>query len=203
MTDRPGHWNRIHARTPDGAASWHERTPQVSLDLIGMTGPGPEGWIVDVGGGASRLAGALAARGHRHLTVLDISPAALALAQRHAPDGPGIEWVAADVLGWRPPRRYALWHDRAAFHFLTARDERAAYLRALLQAVPPGAYAVIGTFAPDGPEHCCGLPVVRYDGPALMQVFGRHFALRLSLRHDHVTPGGAVQRFHFGILQRL
>ena len=36
---------------------------------------------------------------------------------------------------------YDVWHDRAAFHFLTDPSHRAAYVRQVARAVKPGGYA--------------------------------------------------------------
>jgi hypothetical protein len=72
----------------------------------------------------------------------------------------------------------------------------------LRSAVRPGGHAIIGTFAPDGPEKCSGLPVERYDAGKLAAALGEGFRLVESRRHEHVTPWGAVQRFHFGTFRR-
>ena len=53
------------------------------------------------------------------------------------------------------------WHDRAAFHFLTADQD--TYLEVWKRTLVPGGHAIIGTFAPDGPTGCSGLPVACYD----------------------------------------
>ena len=78
-------------------------------------------------------------------------------------DAARVRWIVADVTAWTPDRQYDLWHDRAAFHFLTTVADQQAYVRVLAQALRDGGKAVIGTFAPDGPEKCSGLPVARYD----------------------------------------
>ena len=80
--------------------------------------------VIDVGGGASLLADCLAGAGFSDVTVLDISAEALAASRRQDRTGT-VSFLRADVLGWRPPRRWQVWHDRAVFHFLTSlRDLR-------------------------------------------------------------------------------
>jgi hypothetical protein len=96
-----------------------------------------------------------------------------------------------------------LWHDRAAFHFLTEAGDRAAYVERLGRALAPGAHAVIATFASDGPERCSGLPIVRYDGEALAKTLGSRFALVQTRREDHLTPMGTTQRFQYSVFRRL
>ncbi len=114
-----------------------------------------------------------------------------------------VEWIIADVTKWRPARQYDIWHDRAAFHFLTAPEDRSAYVERLLAAVKPGGHAIIATFAPDGPERCSGLPVMRYDAASLADAVGPSFALTAERRHLHTTPWGSAQAFQFAVLRRL
>ncbi len=97
---------------------------------------------------------------------------------------------------------YDVWHDRAAFHFLTDRADQSAYVDRLKKAVKPGGHVIIGTFAPDGPERCSGLPIVRHDAASLGKILGDDFTLTGTRRHDHVTPWGAVQRFQFSAFRR-
>ncbi len=92
--------------------------------------------------------------------------------------------------------------DRAAFHFLTDLDDQQAYLRVMDRALAPGGHAIIGTFAPDGPEKCSGLPVARYDATRLAERLGPGYRLIQFLMHDHRTPWGSVQRFHFGLFRK-
>jgi len=196
------HWEDVYRTKADTDVSWYEARPQVSIELIAATGLGPDSQIIDVGGGASHLVDALIAAGFAHVTVLDLSAEALSIARARLPADAPVDWIAGDVLDWVPDMSYDIWHDRAAFHFLTTPEEREAYRSVLCKALRPGGYAIIGTFAPDGPERCSGLPVSRHDATSLLEVFGRDFRLVKSVRHDHKTPGGAVQRFHFGLLQR-
>jgi hypothetical protein len=113
-----------------------------------------------------------------------------------------VKWIVADVTQWEPTRCYDLWHDRAAFHFLTETADRTAYVERLTSALHPGGHAIIGTFAVDGPERCSGLPVVRYDAELLSATLGNVFAFVETRRHDHRTPMGSVQRFQFSIFRR-
>lgn len=201
--DRQAHWQHVYTRKDEQAVSWFEAVPQVSLDLIRATGIGPDAAIIDIGGGASRLVDALLDEGFHDLTVLDVSREALAKtkARLGARSGP-VHWLTADVTIWQPARRYDLWHDRAALHFLTAPEERAAYAERVLRAVKPGGHVIIATFAPDGPERCSGLPVVRHDAASLAALLGPSFELMESRRQDHTTPAGATQRFQFSCFCR-
>jgi hypothetical protein len=73
----------------------------------------------------------------------------------------------------------------------------------LREALRPGGDAIIATFAPDGPERCSGLPVIRYDAASLGEVLGDNFILVETRRHDHHTPMGSTQRFQFSVFRRV
>jgi hypothetical protein len=106
------------------------------------------------------------------------------------------------VTTWEPQQAYDLWHDRAAFHFLTEEHDRSAYVARLTKAVKPGGHAIIATFAPDGPERCSGLPIMRYNAKSLGLTLGGAFERLETRREEHVTPWGAEQRFQFSLFRR-
>jgi ubiquinone/menaquinone biosynthesis C-methylase UbiE len=200
---RKAHWENVYTTKREREVSWFQENPAPSLELIALAGLPADASIIDIGGGASRLVDALVDRNLRQITVLDLSAAALDVARERLGDrGAGVEWVAADFTTWEPSQTYDLWHDRAAFHFLTDASDRSAYVRHLKRAVRSGGHVIIGTFAPDGPERCSGLPVMRYDAGILGTVLGTDFELMDSRRHDHITPWGAVQRFQFSTFRR-
>jgi trans-aconitate methyltransferase len=124
MVERRTHWDDVYARKQDEALSWHEDSPLVSLELLREAGLTPAKSVVDIGGGNSRLVDALVAAGQKHVAVLDLSATALDIARSRLGDGAPVEWIACDVTVWQPARRYDLWHDRAAFHFLTGPDDQ-------------------------------------------------------------------------------
>lgn len=203
MSERQAHWQRVYTSKEENQLSWHEDAPALSLVLLGEAGLRPEMAVVDIGGGTSRLVDALVAREQTHVTVLDLSPAALETAKKRLAGAGNVEWVAGDVTEWQPKRPYDLWHDRAAFHFLTAPEDQRAYMRVMARALKTGGRAVIGTFALDGPEKCSGLPVARHDAASLRAVLGEGFSLISTRRNEHTTPWGAVQQFQFGTFEKL
>lgn len=197
------HWDKAYAAKGEAQVSWFQEVPLQSLDLLRGLGLSSETSVIDIGGGASRLVDALLAEGVRDIAVLDLSQAALDLAQeRLGAAAAQVEWIPADVTTWRPARTYDFWHDRAAFHFLTHPDDRRAYVDRLCAALAPGGHAVIATFAPDGPERCSGLPVMRYDAQALTGVLGPSFAFLEERRETHTTPWGSSQAFQFSAFLR-
>jgi 2-polyprenyl-3-methyl-5-hydroxy-6-metoxy-1,4-benzoquinol methylase len=201
-SNRKAHWETVYTTKAENEVSWFQENPAPSLELIGLAQPTPQSAIVDIGGGASHLVDSLVARGFSHVTVLDISQAALDVAKARLGARAGqVQWVVADVTQWQPAQTFDVWHDRAAFHFLVDPADRAAYLARLKQAVRPGGHVIIGTFALDGPEKCSGLPVSRYDAAALAMELGEGFVLVDSRRHDHSTPWNSEQRFQFCIFR--
>jgi SAM-dependent methyltransferase len=200
---RQAHWENIYSSKAENELSWFQQSAAPSLELIELCSPAGDAAILDVGGGASRLVDQLLQRGYSDLTVLDLSHAALAAARtRLGGTAVRVEWVAADVTGWVPTRVFDIWHDRAAFHFLTAPADRAAYVACLKRAIKRGGSVIIGTFAPDGPEKCSGLPVHRTDAAGIGKVLGSDFRLMHTRSHDHATPWGAIQRFQFSVFKR-
>jgi len=202
-TSRAAHWDNVYATKSENEVSWFQENPAPSLDLFAKAGATPASSIIDIGGGASRLVDCLIDQGFRHVTVLDLSETALTVTKlRLGERATRIHWIAADVTNWEPSESYDLWHDRAAFHFLTEAHDRAAYVVRLKRALKQGGHAIIASFALTGPERCSGLPVMRYDGEGLSDALGDAFELIATEPHDHVTPWGSTQHFQFSLFRR-
>jgi trans-aconitate methyltransferase len=202
-SQRHAHWENVYTTKAEDEVSWFEQSPAASLDLIRATRLGKEAAIIDIGGGASRLVDHLLEEGYRNLTVLDVSEHALAAAKaRLGERAAQVQWVVADITLWEAAATFDIWHDRAAFHFLTQPEERSAYVRRLAKALRAGGHAIIGTFAVDGPERCSGLPVMRYDAHLLAEALGPGFELTDTRRHEHLTPARRMQRFQFSSFRR-
>jgi len=200
---RQAHWEGVYTQKGEGEVSWFQENPAPSLELIAQVGATSASAIIDIGGGASRLVDKLVERGFKDITVLDLSEAALEAAKgRLGGRAAQVHWIVADATVWEPQKTYDIWHDRAAFHFLTEDRDRAAYVARLEGALKVGGYAVIATLALDGPEKCSGLPVARYDPAGLGRTLGRAFQLVDTRRHAHATPWGSNQSFQFSVFRR-
>jgi SAM-dependent methyltransferase len=190
------HWDAVYEKRAVEDVSWYEPHADKSLDLIRGTGVELDDPIIDVGSGASFLVEDLLAAGYRDLTVLDISAQVLdKLRERLGSRAQLVAMLHRDVTAFDPDRRYALWHDRAVFHFLMARADRERYIEALGRALRPGGHLVMATFGPDGLERCSGLPTMRYDARVLAAELGREFELIESSLVLHRTPWGSAQQF--------
>lgn len=201
---REDHWEGVYTARAPTEVSWYASRLHRSLALISSVAPPPAA-VIDVGGGASTLVDDLLARGYGPLTVLDVSESALQFSQaRLGADARRVRWVVGDVVhSDLPEAAWDVWHDRAVFHFLLDPADQAAYAARAAHAVRPGGHLVVATFAPDGPEKCSGLDVVRYDAPELARTLGPAFRLVRQERESHVTPWGSEQRFIYAVLERL
>ena len=203
-TPRETHWRTVYTEKQPDAVSWYQTAPAPSLHALDKAGAAPRQALIDIGGGASTLVDALLDRGWHDLTVLDIAAPALEAAQARLGDRAAVvSWEVADISAWQPQRHYAIWHDRAVFHFLTEPQRRLAYVGALKAGLAIGGLAIIATFAPDGPEKCSGLEVERYDADRLAETLGPGVRLEASWRDEHITPWGAPQAFTWCVFRRV
>ena len=192
------HWEKVYETKAPEDVSWFQIRPALSLKLIAATGLGKDQGIIDVGGGASALVDFLLDAGFTKPAVLDISAASLTHAQKRLGAKAGnVEWFAADVTEFYPPRRFNLWHDRAVFHFLTDKADRQKYVETLSRTLTADGHVIIATFATDGPSKCSGLDVARYDAPGLCAELGNEFRLVEQVDETHVTPWSTEQKFTY------
>ncbi len=199
MSGAATHWQKVWTTKQPDEVSWYQDDPALSLDMIAAAGLRKDAAIIDVGGGACLLVDRLLERGYVHVAVLDIAGAALQVAaERLGPLGDDVTWIESGVLDWQPvPGLFDVWHDRAVLHFLTDPADQARYVEVMTRALGPDATVILATFASDGPERCSGLPVCRHDAASLSALLGPGFRLVEEAQQDHVTPGGASQKFQW------
>jgi SAM-dependent methyltransferase len=196
------HWQGVHSTKAIDGVSWWQEPASLWIDLITELPVGPDDPIVDIGAGSSPLAGELVKRGFLEVTAVDISAAALERIRAATGSELAVRLVVADARQFIPERPVAVWHDRAVFHFLTEAADRALYREAMRRALRPGGFAVVSTFAADGPESCSGLPVSRYDAPALVAALGFESSdVVRTERRVHRTPWGSEQPFTIVVAQ--
>lgn len=204
MTEtRRTHWDKVYEKRRPEDLTWFQEVPETSLSLIRQAGIGPKAPIIDVGGGTSSLPSSLLDEGYGNISVLDVSSTALSKArERLGPRAGRVDWIEADVLRLEPSTPWALWHDRAVFHFLTSESEREAYLKVLGRGLQEGGHLIMATFALDGPSRCSGLDCVRYSPNSLESLLGSEFSLRGEAKESHRTPAGGIQAFSYAWFQR-
>jgi SAM-dependent methyltransferase len=198
MTETKQHWENVYRNKSPLEVSWYQQEPVLSLSLIARTQLPPDAPIIDVGGGSSTLVDKLYDEAYTDISVLDISGSALTHAKnRLANKADKVHWYETDVTRFKPPRKFALWHDRAVFHFLTNRADRESYINVLKQALEPRGHLIIMTFAIDGPRKCSGFDIVQYDADKLTAELGPGFKLVETGHKIHHTPAGNQQKFAY------
>lgn len=201
MDNLKEHWEKVYATKTPQEVSWTQDIPQTSLEFINSAGLDKSASIIDIGGGDSKLVDHLLAAGYENITVLDISAKSLERAKERLGDkATKVKWVVSDVTSFVPEQTFDIWHDRAAFHFLTSPEQVAAYVQLVKKYVRR--FISIGTFSTDGPDKCSGLYVKKYDGPTLTGLFEPEFKTLICRTEDHTTPFNTIQHFLFCTMQR-
>ncbi len=194
------HWDKVYETKSSAQTSWTQSTPSPSIDWILEVVPDRKDGVVDVGGGASVLVDHLLNAGYKLPAVMDISSTAL----HHSKTRLGVrqslvEWIEGDVTAFTAPRPFALWHDRAVFHFLTDSNARKRYFESVRSSLLPNGKLIVATFSDSGPSKCSGLEVMRYDENGLVKAVGSNFDIIRLERKVHMTPWAAEQNFIYGL----
>jgi uncharacterized UPF0146 family protein len=157
--------------------------------------------IIDVGGGESLLVDHLLALGYTDISVLDISAEALARSkERLGSKADEVKWIVADITQFKPKRAYALWHDRAVFHFLTEQKDIQYYVNTVRESV--NEHLLLSTFSLDGPQKCSGLPITQYSVQSLTDIVSSSFDLVKFEEEVHTTPFKTTQAFLYCLFNR-
>jgi hypothetical protein len=196
------HWEKVYATKTPQEVSWTQERPAISLDFIASFQLEKSASIIDIGGGDSLLVDFLLDLGYTNLSVLDISAHAIERAKvRLGEKASLVTWIVSDINDFEPLQNYDLWHDRAAFHFLTSKKDIGRYVELVSKHVKQ---LVIGTFSTNGPFKCSGLEITQYDENELGQLFGLGgFEVQTTKREDHMTPFGTTQNFVFASMMKL
>ncbi|MEO5790263.1 MAG: class I SAM-dependent methyltransferase [Gelidibacter sp.] len=196
------HWETVYEnKTPD-QVSWTQEKPEVSLELIRAANLPKTAKIIDIGGGDSKLVDFLLEEGYENISVLDISAKALERAKKRlGKRANDVKWIVCNIIAFQPTETYDLWHDRAAFHFLTTKEDIQKYRSIVNEFVTDR--LIIGTFSKQGPTKCSGLEISQYDEIGLAKVYENHFEKVTCLTTDHVTPFETIQNFQFCSFKKL
>lgn len=118
------HWDNIYGSKAEDEVSWFQPYPKTSLEFIELFTMPLDANIIDIGGGNSHFVDALLDKGYTNVWVLDISVNAIERTkQRSGKRASEVHWIVSDITEFEPPVQFDFWHDRAAFHFLTAEDK--------------------------------------------------------------------------------
>ncbi|WP_319592270.1 class I SAM-dependent methyltransferase [uncultured Draconibacterium sp.] len=202
--DRKKHWEEIYQSKDTVEVSWFQASPTTSLQFVKEFKLPLSARIIDVGGGDSFMVDRLLEMGYCNITVLDISETAIKKAQKRLGEkAKTVKWIVADAAGFQPTETYDFWHDRAAFHFLTDKQEISNYVDTISSYVKPGGYLVLGTFSEQGPTKCSGIEIKQYSENTMISQLRNFFNKVRCITVDHRTPSNTLQNFIFCSFRRL
>ncbi len=190
------HWENVYANKTPSEVSWTQKVPKTSLELIRKISTDKSLNIIDIGGGDSLLVDFLLAEGYTNITVLDISSLAIIRAQKRLGDlSNNVTWIVCDINDFKPKHKYDIWHDRAAFHFLTEENQIENYVSLVNEFVEK--QLILSTFSTNGPLKCSGLNITQYSSEKMDELFKENFQMKECIFEDHITPFNTVQNFIF------
>jgi 2-polyprenyl-3-methyl-5-hydroxy-6-metoxy-1,4-benzoquinol methylase len=193
---RKEHWESMYDSRPLTEMGWYQSNPHMSLLMIGEIDKSQP--VIDIGGGDGLLVDHLIDLGYSDITVLDISQKAIDRAKKRLGSrANSVQWICADIMEFRPERKYSLWHDRAVFHFFIYKTDIDKYLNTLRNSLSREGLVVVGTFSESGPSACSGLPVHQYSKELLNSRFNSGFKPVDCKEDTHITPGNMEQHYVF------
>ena len=196
------HWETVYETKNPDQVSWTQEIPKTSLNFIHSFGLDKKAKIIDIGGGDSKLVDFLLEEGFENITVLDISEKAIQKAQlRLGVKADKVNWIVSDITQFNPTTQYDVWHDRAAFHFLTSKVDVNKYVEIVKKSVSK--YIVIGTFSENGPQKCSGLEIKQYSQETLTKLFQKDFQIIECFNEDHTTPFDTKQNFIYCSFKKM
>lgn len=197
------HWEKIYSSKDFKETSWYQKKPEAALNIIESLRLSRQARIIDVGGGDSYLVDNLLALGYENLSVLDISEVAIKKAKnRIGENAAKVDWIVSDAVNFKSSNEFDLWHDRAAFHFLTNENRINDYLNNLKASVKQGGYVILATFSEKGPEKCSGIEIEQYSAEDMEKLFEKDFEIVRLENLDHTTPWEDKQNFTFGLFRK-
>lgn len=200
-TENKNHWETVYETKNPDQVSWTQETPTTSLNFIRSFKLPKTARIIDIGGGDSKLVDHLLEEGFENITVLDISEKALEKAKKRLGEtAKKVNWIVCDITEFEPTTSFDIWHDRAAFHFLTTTEQVEKYLKTVRNSVT--GYVTIGTFSENGPTKCSGLEIKQYNEESLTALLNTGFEKISAVTEDHTTPFGTTQNFLFCSFKR-
>ena len=202
--DRKNHWENIYNTKELKDVSWFQVRPETSLDFFKQFNVPTTAKIIDIGGGDSLLVDHLLDLGYQDISVLDISESAIERAKiRLGQKANNVKWIVADAATFVPTEQYDIWHDRAAFHFLTEENEISNYLETAQKNINPKGILVIGTFSEQGPKKCSGIEIKQYSETSMTDRLKIFFEKIKCITVDHITPFDTIQNFVFCSFKKL
>ena len=192
------HWQNVYDKKNENEVSWYQKSPKLSLEFVKSLNLSLDAEIIDIGAGESRLVDNLLEMGFVNLSVLDISSKSIEKTKKRLGlKSKLVNWIVSDINNFNPTKKYDLWHDRAAFHFLKDSVEIDNYVKLVKSSLHNQGNLIIATFSENGPLKCSGLEVSRYSENSISDLFNDDFELIKSQKSIHKTPFSTSQEFLF------
>ena len=192
------HWQNVYDKKNENEVSWYQKYPKLSLEFVKSLNLSLDAEIIDIGAGESRLVDNLLEMGFVNLSVLDISSKSIEKTKKRLGlKSKLVNWIVSDINNFNPTKKYDLWHDRAAFHFLKDSVEIDNYVKLVKSSLHNQGNLIIATFSENGPLKCSGLEVSRYSENSISDLFNNDFELIKSQKSIHKTPFSTSQEFLF------
>jgi len=202
-SNNKNHWENIYQTKSMNEVSWYQTVPETSLAFFQQFNLAKNASIIDIGGGDSFLVDNLLKLGYTNVSVLDISASALERAKERLGDSAKkVKWIVSDIVDFIPTEKYDVWHDRAAFHFLTTNERISKYISITENNISIDGYLIIGTFSENGPKKCSGLEIHQYNEASMSEKFSKAFQKLKCTTENHTTPFDTIQNFQFCSFKR-
>lgn len=204
--DYQTHWNKAYEKNPTEKLGWYEEKSEQTLNLISKTNLPKDATILNVGNGSSTLIDDLISQDYTNIIASDISSKALASArERLGSNAEKVQFIEDDLTKSTKLNSLSvdLWNDRAVLHFFLTKAEINAYFNLLKKVLKPNGYVIIATFAIEGAEKCCGLPLQRYNAEMIQERLGVGFKLVEAFDYTFVNPYGGERPYVYTLFQKI
>ena len=202
------HWENSYTKTHETKLGWYQKNAEPSLDLIKKTGIQSHELIADIGSGSSIFIDNLIERGFKNILATDISETALSITKKRLDKNslPLVQFITDDLTNPTQLtliKDIAVWHDRAVFHFLTAKKDRETYFNLLNSTVALGKFVIIAAFNLEGAQRCSGLPVERYDKNKIADFLGAKYKLIHFFNYNYTMPSGDNRPYIYTLFKKI
>ena len=200
---RQSHWENVFKTKEYTKVLWHQKSPTVSLELITRYSTKDDA-VIDVGCGASFLVDKLIDKGYKNITLLDTSKTSLDIVKKRLADKDNTPiYICSDIMHFEPTQQFNIWHDRAVFHFLLLKKERAQYFEKVKKSLLSGGTAIISTFRVGGQTQCAGLDILQYDHNKMLEELPQGLELIKYEEFTHITPSESEQAYSSFVIRKV
>lgn len=198
------YWDTVYARNSAEKLGWFQPDAGPSIKMLESAELDKQAEIIDIGGGDSFFAEHLLDLGYTNITIVEISELAIERAKKRLGEkAEYIHWVNANILDFKPEKKFELWHDRAVFHFLTDAEDILTYKKRVSASLIERGKLMLACFSELGPEKCSGLPVTRYSESNLYKLFSPELHMIRWQYHEHITPSKSKQNYVYSCFSKV